>query len=247
MTQRIAKEFPIESQTSEIDKQVLLQIKDLLGNYGAYHFCEIGSFLGGSMTPFVMDPHCQAILSIDDRNRETPDERGARYNYHSITHQSMLDNIAQQGLPIEKISGFDGSVDEFTPSETKFDLLFIDGEHTDVACFRDFVHGFKLMKKDSIIAFHDSDLICRALRMIQEYLRAIDVPFTFMKAKNCVVSAIFIGKYAKLNLTKHFEIEENLDEFYKNSEDALLKSILHNRLEIQTSYVIKEVPVHTFY
>ena len=46
------EEFPIRSQTSDSDKLSLLQIRDILGCKGTYKYLEIGSFLGGSLTPF---------------------------------------------------------------------------------------------------------------------------------------------------------------------------------------------------
>jgi hypothetical protein len=69
----INERFPIESQTSTEDKIVILKLITL---FEKYNYCEIGSFLGGSLTPHLQTDSCQHILSIDDRERIQPDERG---------------------------------------------------------------------------------------------------------------------------------------------------------------------------
>ena len=128
-----------------------------LAKIGTYNYLEIGSYRGGSLTPFLMDPACKMILSIDDRGRVLPDERGISFDYTGITTQSMLDDLNHCGITTDKLRTFDGSIrtliDDYTAS---FDLAFIDGEHTDEACFRDFLWALPLVKPNSIVIFHDS-------------------------------------------------------------------------------------------
>ena len=63
--------FPISSQTSDIDKLFFLKtIKLINSTIKNYKYLEIGSFLGGSLTPFIMDKKCTKILSIDERNKK---------------------------------------------------------------------------------------------------------------------------------------------------------------------------------
>ena len=40
-----------------------------------------------------MDPACKMVLSIDERGRVQPDERGISYDYSGITTQSMRDEL----------------------------------------------------------------------------------------------------------------------------------------------------------
>lgn len=71
--------FPISSQNSNIDKLVLLKIMRLTGlKKNNYSYLEIGSFLGGSLTPFLQDKKCKRILSIDKRNQVLDDERNEK-------------------------------------------------------------------------------------------------------------------------------------------------------------------------
>lgn len=240
-------EFPIGSQTSATDRLTLLTIKNLLTAGGSYKYCEIGSFLGGSLTPFLRDNNCSDLLSIDERNRQQPDERGAKFDYNGITHQTMVDNLLLHHMDVGKLRGFDGSVDKFPDNGIRFDGLFIDGEHTDYACFRDFIHGLKLMAADSIIAFHDSDLIYKALRMIQEFLLSQNTKFTFVKIKDSAMSVVLLGKYTDISPDKFFNVDHDLEGFYKTSEDNLLLSLIQQRFSLSVNYTLRETPIYKAY
>ncbi len=70
-------EFPISSQTSEIDKRALLLVREAINGYlDSYNYLEIGSYLGGTLVPFLRDGSCRRILSVDKRGQLQPDERG---------------------------------------------------------------------------------------------------------------------------------------------------------------------------
>ena len=82
--------FPIHSQTSEEDKIFLLNtIKFLHLNLKSYNYLEIGSYLGGSITPFLLDKKCKGVLSIDKRNLILPDERGENWDYKNISEKKI--------------------------------------------------------------------------------------------------------------------------------------------------------------
>ncbi len=244
----LAGEFPIESQTSPTDKLALLQVRNILKRtLPAYDYLEIGSFLGGSLTPFLRDPQCRRILSVDERNRQQPDERGVKYDYSGITHQTMIDNLKNRGFDVGRLQTFDGSISGYHGSAGKFDAVFIDGEHTNFACFRDFIHGIKLLREDSVIVFHDSTLIYQALRIIQEYLVAAGERFRFVKVQDSEVSCIFRNSFSALKLEEFFKIENDLDGFYKQSEFALLSQVIKNRLEVNLNIQVKEMPTSRVY
>jgi hypothetical protein len=235
------KEFPINSQTSDSDKEVLLTIRNLLGS--AYSYLEIGSYLGGSLTPFLQDENCVKILSIDDRGRQQPDERGAKYDYGRITHDTMIQNLHSHGFDTTKLEVFDGSVDQYTGSET-YDFIFIDGEHTDWACFRDFVHAEKFFKKDCIVAFHDTQLIYKSIKIINELLRSRQDCVKFVKVKNSGMSCLFFNKFSEVDIENLFLVEQDLEKFYDTCEERLLLEVARNRVEITGhSYKIKPIPV----
>lgn len=228
----IALHFPIESQSSDRDKEFLLAAKRLIGDAvpDGYGYLEIGSFLGGSLAPFLADPACASILSIDERGKTLPDERGALFDYAGITTQSMLDRLHREGFVTTKLTTYDGSIDTMAVPDRRFDLAFIDGEHTDQACFRDFLWALPMMKVSSAVLFHDSSLIYKALRLIALYLRKEGRPFVFLKHVNSEVSAVFLGELSQCDLGRYFEAGEDCDAFYAESERAVLEHSIRNRV-----------------
>jgi hypothetical protein len=226
--------FPIPSQTSSIDKLLLLGLMRLAQAKGSYNYLEIGSFRGGSLTPFLMDPACKMILSIDDRGRVQSDERGIRFDYTAITTQSMLDDLHRCGISTDKLRTFDGSIhtldDNYTSS---FDLAFIDGEHTDEACFRDFLWTLPIMKPNSIIVFHDSTLIYKSLKLIMLYLDKVKHGYIFFKSTDADMSALLFGDYRNIDRIQYLGTEENQSVFFARAEASRIKQQFQNRRRIR--------------
>jgi hypothetical protein len=82
----------ISSQTTEDDKRSLLAIQNATREiYPNYNYLEIGSHLGGSIQPHLVDEKCAKIYSIDKRPLVQPDERGVNYGYPENSTQRMLD------------------------------------------------------------------------------------------------------------------------------------------------------------
>lgn len=222
--------FPVPSATTASDKLFLLGAMRLVREAGAYRYLEIGSYLGGSLTPFLMDPTCEAVFSIDDRGRVQPDERGISFDYTSITTQTMLDGLHRKGITTEKLNVIDGSINDIGVGDAGlFDLSFIDGEHTDEACFRDFIWTFPLMKPDSIMAFHDSSLIYKSLKLILIYLDKMKIPYTFFKRAGSEMSALVIGKYRAANLEGYLGPMQDQTVFFAASEARRIKDQFINR------------------
>ncbi len=232
----LLKYFPIESQSGPSDKAFLLASRALVSELKQnYSYVEVGSYLGGSLTPFLMDPLCTLVLSIDERERQLPDERGANFDYAGITNQTMIDKLQVCGISTDKLKTFDGSVDAMGSPAQTFDLGFIDGEHTDFACFRDFLWLLPMMNPDAIVVFHDSTLVYKALRLIQLYLRKSGLKFRFMKKTNSDMTALFFGKFAEVDLPAIFGAEDNPEEFYATAESTLISHLVTNRCEVQFS------------
>lgn len=230
-TSQIVLQFPIESQTSDSDKAFLLDAQRLIRDVApSYDYLEIGSFLGGSLAPFLSDPACRSILSIDERGMTLPDERGALFDYAGVTTQSMLDRLSLAGLTTGKLATHDGPIETLPAPEALFDLAFIDGEHTDQACFRDFLWTLPLMKPNAAIMFHDSSLIYKAIRLIALYLRKDGRPFALLKKKQSEMSAVFLGELSRCDLGLYFEAGEDCADFYAASEISVLESNIRNRV-----------------
>lgn len=238
----ITEYFPIKSQSTIEDKQFLIAIRTLVGDcLNTYTYVEIGSYLGGSLAPFVMDERCQSILSVDDRGLVLADERGGLYDYQHVTSHLMLTNLRNHGLDTSKVTVFDGSMEKLPPQDTSYDLAFIDGEHTDEAVFRDFLYVFDLMKEDCIVMFHDSHLIAKSFLTIQVLLRKHHGSrrYTFFKLANSEMSALFFGKFADVDTTRLFGPGDTEEEMYQRSEKSLLQHKINHRLRFN---VVPKLP-----
>ena len=70
----------IPSQTTDADKRSLLAAQvTTRDSPDGYVYLEIGSHLGGSIQPHLLDPKCNKIYSIDKRPSVQPNERGRQF------------------------------------------------------------------------------------------------------------------------------------------------------------------------
>ena len=91
---QIKKFFPIPSQTSQEDKIVILKINNLISSkIKNFIYIEIGSYLGGSLTPFLINNNCKKVISIDHRNQILDDERNENWSYEKITEIMMYKKL----------------------------------------------------------------------------------------------------------------------------------------------------------
>lgn len=158
----------IESQTGIDDRRSLLAVqravRRLSGGSG-YRYLEIGSHLGGSIAPHLLDPRCTSITSIDKRPLAQPDERGVSFAYEGNSTSRMLDLLAGVG-PTDKISTIDGSAPEIEVATLgdPVQLCFIDGEHTDRAVVADFELCLAALDDaGGAIVFHDAAITYRGI------------------------------------------------------------------------------------
>jgi hypothetical protein len=159
----------IESQTTEDDRRSLLAIQRAVRAKGEYVYLEIGSHLGGTLQPHLMDPLCTKIYSIDPRPLIVDDERGQKQKYIDNSTEKMLRLLSEVAPEqLHKLTPIDSAafdIDTYT-IVPKPDLCFIDGEHTNKAVLADFDFCRKVIAPDGAIAFHDSDLVYKGIRKI---------------------------------------------------------------------------------
>ena len=237
--------FPIPSQTTPADKVFLLaSIALVKQRTNGFSYLEIGSYLGGSLVPFLRDTSCKLVVSVDERERTLEDERNAQYSYLGISQQTMIDKLHACGVPTDKLIAHDGSIETFVnTTNTLFDIAFIDGEHTDIACFRDFLWSFPMMRPDSVVLFHDRTLIHKALRMIGLYLRKSGVRFLMFYKAGSEMAGLCFGSYIASDLQDHYGPEEAPNEFYGRAEMALIRSLLTNRIRVDNTLTVLPAPV----
>jgi hypothetical protein len=171
---RLFEQIPSESTNSDRRSMLAYQLatRELADRYG---YLEIGSHLGGSLQPHLLDPRCERIVSIDKRPAKQVDGRGLSYRYPDNSTQRMLDllrEVSANGL--DKIACIDADVRELTPDAVvgPIHLSFIDGEHTDEAVLADFEFCLSVLADSGAIVFHDANVIydglTEAIRRLQE-------------------------------------------------------------------------------
>jgi hypothetical protein len=171
----------IPSQSGQGDKRSLLACQRFMRNRpDGYVYLEIGSYLGGSLQPHLVDERCPHIYSIDKRPATQPEARGSVYEYQHNSTQRMLDNLRQiDTAAVGKITCIDADARAIDPARInpKPQFCFIDGEHTDEAVFSEFQFCLSVLDTDGIIAFHDAPIVYRGLRQVMQYLQAQGATF----------------------------------------------------------------------
>lgn len=171
----------ISSQSSVNDKRSLLACQLAARELsGGYIYLEIGSYLGGSIQPHLLDEKCLRIYSIDKRPPVQPDARGVDYHYLNNSTARMIENL-QKVAPdrIGKISTIDRETRRIEPSEItdKITLCYIDGEHTDEAVVTDFKFCLRVLSENGAILFDDANIIYNGIADCIEYLKRNSINF----------------------------------------------------------------------
>lgn len=165
----------IDSQSNDGDRRSWLALQRLArGRDGSYVYLEIGSHLGGSIQPHLLDPRCRRIYSIDNRPVVPPDDRGQEFRYDGNSTERMLANLrALDPEQVSKIVCFESDAREIDPSRLpeRPDLCFVDGEHTWSAVLSDFDFCLRVCSPRAILCFHDDWIIYPALARILRRLR----------------------------------------------------------------------------
>ncbi|MEO9826548.1 MAG: class I SAM-dependent methyltransferase [Paracoccaceae bacterium] len=172
-------DFKVYGQLGSRAIAVLIRVQELISARGPYQYVEVGSFMGRSLQPHIQDADCTRAVSIDLRPDVTPDERGALDDYEGISAEDMIKGLAEHCsaddlAKLETITDTSDALRRFEPEQ--FDLAFIDGEHTHVAAFRDFLNVFRVMRPNGVICFDDTTLVLAGIRNALTLLEERGVP-----------------------------------------------------------------------
>ncbi|WP_217570503.1 class I SAM-dependent methyltransferase [Mesorhizobium sp. GbtcB19] len=192
--------FQVATQTLPNDRISLLRLQNLSRSAAdGYVYLEVGSHLGGSLFPHLIDPHCRAAFSIDPRPALQADERSEPSVYSENSTARMISTLSDCLPPgtTTKLVTIESDVSDVRAHqvEPKATLALIDGEHTNRACFSDFVGLMPLMKPDCLICFHDSNLIADAILNAERYLDYLGLPHETVFLPDAV-AAIGLGSLA---------------------------------------------------
>src|SRR5215467_3571335 len=113
-------------------------------------------------------------------------------------------------------------------------FAFIDAEHTNNAVFRDFLSVRRFMLEDSVVAFHDGNLIFDGLLNIEEMLRSEGAIFTPIYLPD----QLFVLGFGAL-ATKIPQASEgralDREKFIAQSRQALNADIIRNAPDIKST------------
>ncbi len=213
----------IESQLELNDKRSLLACQTAVREMvPEYSYLEIGSYLGGSIQPYLLDEKCSKIISIDKRPETQPDERGVDYTYLNNSTERMLENLRKvDASATTKITCIDGDSREISPSNVgKVDLCFIDGEHTDPAAFADFDFCLKVLKPNGAIIFHDAPTVYNGIAQSVKYLEQNGIEFRAYS----LPAILFVIEIGQFSLHKNPLIVDLLS----NNHQSYLYSLQYN-------------------
>lgn len=194
------EDFKLKGQIGQRGMSTLINLQEIASAKGSYRYLEIGSYLGRSLQPHIMDDDCIQALSIDLRPDLTPDARGTLSDYQHVTTQHMLDGLRQYASDsqMQKLTTREttsGSL-QSDPPAVRFDLAFIDGEHTIAAAFADFLNVLPVMNDPCIVAFDDAHIIYPAVQNAMSCLEHLGVEHTLVYGGG-FITAIFIGANAR--------------------------------------------------
>ena len=180
-----------------------------------YNYLEIGSYLGASLSGHLINDNCHSVTSIDLRPQGSIKDERDNVNdifEYNITTQDMLRVLKENNVPLDKLICIDGTVDNI-PVDKKFDLVFIDAEHTNEAVFYDAVHCLPQMNESCIMLFHDAWIVHEGLEKFNKYLDSVNQTWVSAKLQGSDIYGLAMGtmidpfsEYAK-------DYAENWDEF----------------------------------
>jgi hypothetical protein len=213
----------IKSQADENDLKSRLACQlASRGLQANYNYLEIGSYLGGSIQPYLLDEKCTKIYSIDKRPLQQPDERGVDYIYLNNSTARMLE-LLKEVAPIEKITTIDGDSGDINPDKIsdKVQVSFIDGEHTDQAVMRDFKFCLRVSAENCVIAFDDASIVYNGIGDCIEYLKSEKIKFNAY----CLPSKFFVIEIGDFPIHLHQAIMQRLI----NNHESFIYSLKDNK------------------
>jgi len=218
----------IESQSTDLDKQSLLAcelaVREIAPNY---NYLEIGSHLGGSIQPHLLDPRCRQIYSIDKRPPSQPDARGFDFVYENNSTRRMMELLSKVAENTEKITTIDGDTKTISPDSIRdrIQLCFVDGEHTDEAVVTDFNFCLRVLDEGGAIVFHDAQITYNGIAACIRTLEEKNIEFRAYVLPHIV----FVVEIGDFPLHKNKAIAERLRDNYVSYLFSLQDNDIYRR------------------
>lgn len=171
----------IPSQSTPNDRRSLLALQAAVRERSpSFAYLEIGSHLGGTIQPYLLDARCARVFSIDSRPASQPDERGPSYAYPENSTRRMLEllrTVSPSGA--EKVLCRDARARDVEEAwvRPRPALCFVDGEHTDRAVREDASFCLAVLGGEGVLAFHDASIVYNGLHGLLEDLARAGTTF----------------------------------------------------------------------
>jgi hypothetical protein len=168
----------IDGRSSNADRKSWLALQRAVRDSKTrFTYLEVGSYLGGSIQQYLLDPKCSKIFSIDKRPRASREGIGETTHSQENSRERMIENLrAVAPHELHKLVCFGTDARDVAPAliVEAPDLCFIDGEHTDSAAVSDFVFCLTVCAPDATIYFHNESWIRPGISECLNYLKTRD-------------------------------------------------------------------------
>ena len=103
-------------------------------------------------------------------------------------------------------------------------VALIDAEHTNRAAFRDFLKVLSLVASDSLIVFHDSNILIDALWNVQTYLKVSEIKHCGFFLRDHVF-VLALGALDERAIERFQSLSVDLERFYEFSKNEIRNMI----------------------
>jgi hypothetical protein len=195
----------IPSQTSIATRRSLLAVQRATARrHREFAYLEIGSYLGGSIQPYLLDARCRAIYSIDPRPVRQADDRapGCSRPYADNTTRRMMELLGKaDAAQVDKVSCFEMDASEVDPARVAMRPLvaLIDGEHTVRAVLSDFAFCQKVLAVGGTVVFDDFSIVYPAVLAVCRLLKRQRRRFTSARLEGKIFAIFFDAETVRLD------------------------------------------------
>jgi hypothetical protein len=243
----------IPSQTSDGDRRSMLAVQRATARrHKEYVYLEIGSHLGGSIQPYLVDDRCKRIYSIDARPLQQPDDRSPGYvaYYEDNSTERMLSILVGIGCgDVSKIKCFDldASKVDLRQIVIRPHVVLIDGEHTKDSVISDFQFCSRVVNREGTILFHDFSIIYPTILKICKQLDKQNLTYLPLKLEDEIFAIFFdtdmVNKdqylISQYKINKNFLLGFRIKTWLKTSLPLpLLRSVKYVRKAFKKIYEV---------
>jgi len=143
----------IEERNFHEQTHVLYDLAELL-EQDKLVYCEIGSYVGSSASLMLENQKIQKVFCIDPLNLNKTHFRGSEGQEKVLNKNLSKYNKSRYSI-FKNYSSDNEVLQFFENNNVKFDILFIDGDHSKKAVINDFNNYKRFLKTGSFLVFDD--------------------------------------------------------------------------------------------